>query len=171
VLIIDGGRFTNAISSYLVVALFLSMWRLPTPCYIQWMNQNGTLKITHNVRVTFLLGNYIDIVDCDDAPLSACHLLLGRPWQYDLDATHGGHSNSFSFVHKGVSHVLKPTQQSNRKAEGFILLKRGRLLKPSQKFFKDERMSKRRKIRASQIHLYHTTLRLKMLKHQILLLL
>ena len=45
-LIIDGGSFTNAISSYLVHALSLSTWRLPTPRYMQWMNQCGTLKLT-----------------------------------------------------------------------------------------------------------------------------
>jgi hypothetical protein len=29
--------------------------------------------------VKFSIGNYVDVVDCDIAPLSACHLLLGRP--------------------------------------------------------------------------------------------
>jgi len=48
-LIIDGGSFTNAISSDVVHALSLSMRRLPTPRYIQWMNHSGTLKITHRV--------------------------------------------------------------------------------------------------------------------------
>ena len=53
--------------------------RLPMPRYIQWMNQSGTLKITHKLRVKFSIGNYVDTVDCDVAPMSACHLLLGRP--------------------------------------------------------------------------------------------
>uniref|UniRef100_A0A0E0R906 Uncharacterized protein n=1 Tax=Oryza rufipogon TaxID=4529 RepID=A0A0E0R906_ORYRU len=52
------------------------------------MNQSGTLKITHKARVKFSIGNYVDIVDCDIAPMNACHLLLGRPRQFDLDATH-----------------------------------------------------------------------------------
>ena len=52
-LIIDGGSSTNAISSDLVHALSLSTRRLPVPRYIQWMNQSGTLKITHKVRVKF----------------------------------------------------------------------------------------------------------------------
>jgi len=43
------------------------------------MNESGTLKITHKTRVKFSIGNYVDIVDCDVAPMSACHLLLGRP--------------------------------------------------------------------------------------------
>jgi hypothetical protein len=46
------------------------------PRYIQWMNQSGTLKITHKVRVKFSIGNYFDTMDCDVAPMSACHLLL-----------------------------------------------------------------------------------------------
>lgn len=40
--------------------------------------------------------------------MSAYHLLLGRPWQFDLDVTYGGHSNNYSFVHVGVYHVFKP---------------------------------------------------------------
>jgi len=79
---------------------------------MQWMNQSGTLKITHKVRVKFSIGSYVDTVDCDVAPMSACHLLLGRPWQFDLDATHAGRSNNYSFVHKGVNHVLKPMPES-----------------------------------------------------------
>jgi hypothetical protein len=83
---------------------------------MQWMNQSGTLKITHKVRVKFSIGNYMDTVDCAVAPMSACHLLLGRPWQFDVDATHGGRSNNYSFVHKGVHHVLKPMPESAIKA-------------------------------------------------------
>ena len=94
-LIIDGGSFTNTISSYLVHALSLSTWRLPKPRYMQWMNQGGTLKIMHRARVKFLVGNYTDTVDCDVVPMNACHLLLGRPRQFDLDATHKGRSNCY----------------------------------------------------------------------------
>jgi hypothetical protein len=44
------------------------------------MNQSGTLKITHKARVKFSIGNYMDTIDCDVVAVSACHLLLGRPW-------------------------------------------------------------------------------------------
>ena len=122
-LIIDGGSFTNAISSDLVNALSLPTRRLPKPHYMRWMNESGTLKITHKTRVKFSIGNYMDTVDCDVVPMSACHLLLGRPWQFDLDATHGGRSNNYSFVHKGVHHVLKPMPVSAIKAEVFATSK------------------------------------------------
>jgi hypothetical protein len=78
-LIIDGDSFTNVISSDLVSALSLSMWRLPTPHYVQWMNHCATLKITHKARVKFSIGNYMDTIDCGVAAMSACHLLSDRP--------------------------------------------------------------------------------------------
>jgi hypothetical protein len=81
-------------------------------------------KITHKARVKFSVGNYMDTIDCDVAAMSAYHLLLGRPWQYDLDAMHSGRSNHYSFVHKGVSHVLKPMKESVIKAEVFATVKR-----------------------------------------------
>jgi len=56
--------------------------------------------------------------------MSACHLLLRRPWQFDLDATHGGCSNNYSFVHKGVHHVLKLMSESTIKADMFATAKK-----------------------------------------------
>jgi hypothetical protein len=123
-LIIDSRSFTNAISSDVVQALSLSTWRLHTPLYMQWMNTNGTLKITHKARVKFSVGTYVDTVDCNVAPLSACHLLLGRPWQFNHDATHGGCSNCYSFVHKGIHHVFKPMLESGIKSEAFAPVKK-----------------------------------------------
>jgi hypothetical protein len=48
---------------------------------------------------------------------------LGQPWQFDLDATHDGRSNNYSFMHKGVNHVLKPIPESAIKAEVFATSK------------------------------------------------
>jgi hypothetical protein len=91
---------------------------------MQWMNQIGMLKISHQARVKFSIGNYVDAVDCAVVPLSACHLLLGKPWQFDLDVTHRGHSNNFSFIHKVVSHVFKPTIKSTIMVVSFPTLKK-----------------------------------------------
>jgi hypothetical protein len=88
------------------------------------MNQSDMLKITHKARVKFSIGNYIDTVDCDVTPLSACHLLLGRPWQFDLEATHGGCSNTYSFVHKGLSDVLKPMMETAMKVDIFPIVRK-----------------------------------------------
>lgn len=123
-LVIDGGSFTNMISKDLIQAFPLSTWRHPTPHHVNWMNPTEKLKITHKVRVNFSVDNYIDKVDCNVVPMDVCHLLLGRPWEYDLNATHEGRSKQYSFVHKGVHHVLKPLQETTINAEVLPSLKK-----------------------------------------------
>jgi hypothetical protein len=110
--------------SDVVHALSLSTWRLPTLLYMQWMNTCGTLKINHKARVKFLVGSYVDTVDCNVAPLSVCHLLLGQPWQFDIYATHGGCFNCYLFVHKGIHHVFKPMLEGGIKSEVFAPVKK-----------------------------------------------
>jgi len=38
--------------------------------------------------------------------MDACHLLLGRPWQFDRNAIHNDRSNNHSFKLKGRSYTL-----------------------------------------------------------------
>ena len=59
------------------------------------------------MRLNFSVGDYTDTVICDVLPMDACHLLLGRPWQYDRHATHEGRSNTYSFWKAGRRHVLR----------------------------------------------------------------
>ena len=48
--------------------------------------------------ISFSIGNkYKDKVWCDVVAMDACHLLLGKPWQYDCRVTHDGHTNTYSF--------------------------------------------------------------------------
>ena len=116
---------------------------------MQWMNQSGTLKITHRARVKFSVGNYVDSVNCNVVPMTACQLLLGQPWQFDLDATHSGRSNNYSFVHKGVHHVLKLMSESTIKADMFATAKKKKeafSITPGWLCFKNGRMM-------SQLHI------------------
>ena len=68
---------------------------------MEWLYNSGKLNITHMVRVSFSIGDYMDKVDCDVLPMDACPLLLGRPWQFDHDAVHAGKSNTYIFMHDG----------------------------------------------------------------------
>jgi hypothetical protein len=38
--------------------------------------------------------------------MDACHLLLGRPWQYDRKTKHDGFKNTYSFEKDGVKVLL-----------------------------------------------------------------
>jgi hypothetical protein len=40
--------------------------------------------------------------------MQACHLLLGHPWQFDVDSVHFGRSNKYTFIHKEKKVVLVP---------------------------------------------------------------
>ena len=47
---------------------------------------------------TFSIGKcYVDEVVCDVVEMDACHLILGRPWQYHVDATHKCKDNVYVF--------------------------------------------------------------------------
>ncbi|KAL1193540.1 hypothetical protein V5N11_025737 [Cardamine amara subsp. amara] len=58
-----------------------------------------TVPINEQVEITFSIGLYRDTVMCDVVPMQASHVLLGRPWQFDNDASHNGRSNFYSFMH------------------------------------------------------------------------
>jgi hypothetical protein len=100
--IIDGGSCTNVASTYLVEKLALTTLKHPLPYRLQWLNECG------EVKVALSTGKYEDGVLCDVVPMHACHLLLGRPWQYDRRAMHDGFTNKYSFTHNRQSITLVP---------------------------------------------------------------
>ncbi|XP_077239771.1 uncharacterized protein LOC143880685 [Tasmannia lanceolata] len=50
------------------------------------------------------------MVWCDVVAMDSCHLLLGRPWQYDRGAIHDGRRNTYSFMFEGVKTTLTPSR-------------------------------------------------------------
>jgi len=106
--IIDGGSYNNIVSALLVEKLGLPTSRHPHLYHMQWLNNSGTVKVSSMVRLSFSIGDYHDEVDCDIVPMQACHLLLGHPWQFDVDSVHFGRSNKYTFIHKEKKVVLVP---------------------------------------------------------------
>jgi hypothetical protein len=74
----------------------------------QWLNNTGKAKVTNLVRLNFAIGSYHDVVECDVVPMQACHILLGRPWQFDKDSMHHGRLNQYSFLPHDKKIVLHP---------------------------------------------------------------
>ena len=106
--IIDGGSCCNIASTELVDKLGLRPFYHPRPYKLHWMNECGELKVKTQVKVTITLGHYEDTIVCDVVPMQACHILLGRPWQYDRRVSHDGFSNRYTFLYKGKNVILKP---------------------------------------------------------------
>ena len=70
--------------------------------------------VTQHCRVTFSIGKcYVDEVVCDVVEMDACHLILGRPWQYDVDAIHRCKDNAYVFFKNGRKIVLGPIKEGS----------------------------------------------------------
>ncbi|GJX32580.1 putative nucleotidyltransferase, ribonuclease H [Tanacetum coccineum] len=77
----------------------------------KWLKKGGEVTVSKRVHVPFSVGNtYKDNVWCDVVPMDACHLLLGRPWEYDRDITHNGRTNTYSFLFEGLNITLMPNK-------------------------------------------------------------
>nr|GEX71966.1 hypothetical protein [Tanacetum cinerariifolium] len=107
----DSGRCDNLIAEEAVQKLGLKTENRPKPYKLQWRKKGGEVTVSKRVHVPFLIGTtYKDNVWCDVVAMDACHLLLGRPWEYDRDITHNGKTNTYSFVFGGVKITLMPNK-------------------------------------------------------------
>jgi len=100
-MIIDGGSCAN-VTSTRVEKLGLPIISHTTPYKLQWLSEKGEIIN----KSTFAIGKYKDEILCDVVPMEATHILLGRPWQYDRQVLHDGHTNKMYFDfegHKGLS--------------------------------------------------------------------
>ncbi|XP_010495497.1 PREDICTED: uncharacterized protein LOC104772599 [Camelina sativa] len=64
--------------------------------------------VREQVTVPLTIGRYEDEILCNVLPMDASHILLGRPWQFDMRAIHDGYTNRHSFEHKGKKITLVP---------------------------------------------------------------
>ncbi|KAK9741191.1 hypothetical protein RND81_03G088000 [Saponaria officinalis] len=106
-LIIDGGICTNAASSEMVTKLGLTTTAHPSPYELYWLEDGRKVRVSKQVRVGLTMGSYNDEILCDVIPMDACHVLLGRPWQFDRDVIHHGRTNEYELRDKGKRIVLK----------------------------------------------------------------
>jgi hypothetical protein len=106
--IIDGGSCRNLASKELCAKLGLKYLPHPNPYYIQWLSDNGEMKVNHMVHVNFEIGPYKDSIDFDVVPMTVCHLLLGRPWLFDHHVQHNGRANTYHLEFKGKKINLHP---------------------------------------------------------------
>lgn len=109
--VVDPGSCDNLLSEEAVQKLGLKIENRSKPYKLQWLKKGGEVTISKRVLVTFSVGTtYKDNVWCDVVPMDACHLLLGRPWEYDRNTNHNGRTNTYSFLFDGVKITLMPNK-------------------------------------------------------------
>lgn len=107
--IIGSGSCQNIVSSTLVEQLQLSTHPHPKPYSIGWVDDNSKKNVDSQCLVSFKIGVYNETVVCDVVDITACHILLGRPWLYDVDVTYRGKSNTYSFMYNRNRIILQPS--------------------------------------------------------------
>lgn len=110
--VIDSGSCRNVVSKVAVEKLGITREKHPAPYTLGWLNDTSSIRITQWAIVSFSIGShYSDHIYCDVAPIDFCHLLLGRPWEYDRKIMHDGAKNTYSFLWNTQHIVLLPSQE------------------------------------------------------------
>ncbi|PWA46918.1 hypothetical protein CTI12_AA501670 [Artemisia annua] len=86
----------------------------PNPYRTGWIKSVGKIKVTERCKIPFEIGKYKEEVMCDIVDMDACHILLGRPWEYDVNAIHKCKEKTYSFIINGVKKVLVPLMDYNK---------------------------------------------------------
>lgn len=67
------------------------------------------MKVSKRCLVNFSIGKkYTDEIWCDVVNMDSCHVLLGRPWQFDRKTKHDGFKNTYTFERDGITITLGP---------------------------------------------------------------
>jgi hypothetical protein len=73
----------------------------PSPYKVSWLQKGHQVSVTKQCLVEFKMGEYKDKILCDVIPMDVCHVLLGRPWQYDRNVVHDGRMNTYTLEKDG----------------------------------------------------------------------
>jgi hypothetical protein len=128
--IVDSESTDNLISTEMVEKLELEITDHPSPYKVSWIQKGHQVSVTKQCLVEFKIGGYNDKVLCDVIPMDVCHLLLGRPWQYDRNVVHDGRMNTYTLEKDGRTHIFLPIKDKEVKPEvrNTILLMSGKEL-------------------------------------------
>ena len=111
-LVIDGGSYENVVSEKVVDKLGLKTVDHPHPYKLTWLKKGNNIRIFKRCMVSFSIRKkFQDSVFCDVVKMDACHLLLGRPWQYDRHTNHDGRKNTYNLYKDGQHYTLLPMKE------------------------------------------------------------
>ena len=76
----DGRTTDNLVSKEMVSKLGLQILEHPTPYGISLFQDHYWVQVREQCLVNFIIWTFKDEFLCDVVDMSACHVLLGRPW-------------------------------------------------------------------------------------------
>lgn len=101
------------VATTMVGKLNLNTEKHPRPYKLSWLRKGNEVQVDKKCLVQFSIGPiYKDEVWCDVVPMDACHLLLGRPWQFDRRFDHDGYKKTYTFQKDGAKIILGPAKET-----------------------------------------------------------
>jgi hypothetical protein len=128
--IVDSGSTDNLVSTEMVDKLEMKTTTHPKPYKVSWLQKGNQLTITKQCLVEMKIGVYKYEIMFDVIPMDVCHILLGRPWQFNRNVIHDGRKNTYTLEKNGRMHMLVPMEEKRVKEEAItrILLMSGKEL-------------------------------------------
>ncbi|CAA7051700.1 unnamed protein product [Microthlaspi erraticum] len=125
--IVDNGSTENLVSQKLVDFLKLPTKEHENPFPLGWIKKGSQVRVTMTCRVPISIGkHYKEKIICDVLDMDVCHVLFGRPWQYDNDITYRGRDNVILFTwgtHKiALAPVLDFDRSEGKKKSNFLVM-------------------------------------------------
>ena len=102
--IIDSGSIDNLVSIDMVEKLELNTNEHPNLYKVSWLQKGHQVMVSQQCQVDIKIGGYRDKILCDVIPMDVCHILLGRPWEFDRKVIHDGRKNTYT-LEKMVGHI------------------------------------------------------------------
>jgi hypothetical protein len=128
--IIDSGITDKLVSTEMVEKLELETTAHTSLYRVSWLQKGHRVTITKQCLVEFKIGGYRDEILCEMILMDVCHVLLGLPWQYDINFIHDGRINTYNLENNGRTHMLLSFEENKIKEEAntSILLMNGKEL-------------------------------------------
>ncbi|TYK19824.1 Asp_protease_2 domain-containing protein [Cucumis melo var. makuwa] len=98
----------------LVTTFKLEIEPRSNPYKIELIKKGGNTQISEICSVPLSIGGtYKDQTVCDVLDIDVCHIYLGRPWQYDVQAIYRGSENTYEFQWMNKKIVLIPLSKKS----------------------------------------------------------
>jgi hypothetical protein len=112
-MVIDSWSTNNLVSTEMVEKLSLNKIKHPIPYKVSWLHKGHQILVTEQCEFDLQVGTYKDKIICEVMPMDVCHVIFGRPWQFDKKVVHDGRRNCYSFDKDGMKHILLPLQEGS----------------------------------------------------------